>query len=130
MKVGVLGPTGFSGSHCAVELLNRGHDVVGISRNPERLGQHEKYTPCHLAVETAPIEDIIATFSGLDVLVNAYNPSPGPGLYSMQANNLYEPPTASNVATNDLGPQKPSSKQPAASSSPPKPLPPPTQPST
>ena len=30
MKVLVTGVTGFIGSHCAVELLQQGYDVVGI----------------------------------------------------------------------------------------------------
>ena len=96
MKIGILGPAGFSGSHIAIELLNRGHDVVGLSRSPERLGEHPKYTPVKLATETAPIEDLIAAFSGLDVLVNAYNPSPGPEVYSTHPPFPYHtiPPTS------------------------------------
>ena len=82
MKIGILGPAGFSGSHIAIELLNRGHEVVGLSRSPERLGEHPKYTPVKLATENAPIEDLIAAFSVLDVLVNAYNSTPGAEVYS------------------------------------------------
>lgn len=82
MKIGILGPTGFSGSHAARELLNRDHNIVGFSRSPERLGTHPHYTPIPLAIETAPISDLVAAFRGLDVLINAYNPTPGPGVYS------------------------------------------------
>lgn len=45
IKAGVIGVTGMTGSHVAVELLNRGHQVVGISRNPSKLGHYERYEP-------------------------------------------------------------------------------------
>ena len=82
MKIGILGPTGFSGSHIAIELLNRGHHVVGFSRRPEKLGKHQNYSPVSLAIETTPILDLITAFSGLDTLINAYNPANGPSVYS------------------------------------------------
>lgn len=127
MQVGILGPTGFSGSHVAIELLNRGHQVVGFSRHPERLGQHDNYTPVPLTIEKAAVTDLVAAFSGLDVLVNAYNPSPGPGVYSKPS---CSPPTnhpplrATDLEYRQLiqaSTQKPSSKPPASSSSPSKP---------
>lgn len=91
MKIGILGPAGFSGSHTARELLNRGHNVVGFSRSPEKIGEHPNYTPYPLEIETAPVEDLIAAFSDLDVLVNAYNPSPGPGVYSKPSPAPHQP---------------------------------------
>ena len=81
MKFAVIGPTGFGGSHVCVELLNREQDVVGISRNPEKLGQHQRYSPVKLDVATAPIKQIVDTFKDMDVLIDAYNPPPGPTMY-------------------------------------------------
>lgn len=83
MKVVVIGATGYSGSHVCVELLNRGHEVVGISRSPARLGTHERYKPYPLDVTTASIEEIYEAFEGADVAVNGFNPLPGPSMYSM-----------------------------------------------
>ena len=89
MKFAVIGATGFSGSHVCVELLNRGHDVVGISRNPAKLGKHERFQPYPLDVSTASIEEIVEAFKGIDVVVNGFNPRPGPTMYSNSASNSY-----------------------------------------
>ena len=64
MRVAVIGPTGYSGSHTCVELLNRGYEVSGISRNPEKLGTHHKYKPIRLDVNTASIEQLVEAFKG------------------------------------------------------------------
>ncbi len=37
MKIAVIGATGNTGSRIVSELLNRGHQVTGISRHPEKL---------------------------------------------------------------------------------------------
>lgn len=79
MKVAVIGPTGFSGSHTCVELLNRGYEVAGLSRNPDKLGKHEKYTPVKLDASTASIAEIAQALDGHEVLINGYN---GPMNYS------------------------------------------------
>ena len=82
MRVAVIGPTGYSGSHVCVELLNRGHNVIGFSRNPSKLGKHERYEPVTLDVGSAPIQELVEAFKGMDVLINGYNPPAGPTLYS------------------------------------------------
>ena len=84
MKVGVVGATGYGGSYVCVELLDRGHDVIGISRNPAKLGTHERYKPYPLDVSAAPIKEIVKAFNDVDVVVNSFNPSPGPTMYSTQ----------------------------------------------
>ncbi|KAF4554488.1 Hypothetical protein D9617_4g002430 [Elsinoe fawcettii] len=78
--VGVLGPSGMGGSHVVVELIARGHRVVGISRNPGKLGQHPLYEPRPVDLEQGSVPDIAATLTGIDVLVCGYGPhSSGPG---------------------------------------------------
>ena len=37
MKIAIIGATGNTGSRIVAELLNRGHQVTGISRHPEKL---------------------------------------------------------------------------------------------
>jgi putative NADH-flavin reductase len=53
LKVAVIGPTGQCGSCVVDELLSRGHQVVGISRNPPmtwKMGENMPYTgvPVHI----------------------------------------------------------------------------------
>jgi putative NADH-flavin reductase len=74
LAVGVIGPAGFGGSYLCVELLNRGHNVRGMSRNPSRLGIHPKYAPKSIDLDAAKIEELAEVFKGLDVLINEYGP--------------------------------------------------------
>jgi putative NADH-flavin reductase len=60
-----------------VELLNRGHNVRGISRSPERLGTHPRYTVRSVGISTAPIEEVADVFTDLDVLINQCGPHTG-----------------------------------------------------
>lgn len=74
LHIVVIGVTGMTGSHVAVELLNRGHRVTGISRNPQKLGHHERYETRSIDLSTAPISDIMQAIQLADVVVNAYGP--------------------------------------------------------
>ena len=74
LKIGVIGPAGFGGSYLCVELINRGHEVVGFSRSPAKLGSHKRYRPQVLDVSSQKIEQLAEAFQGLDVLVNEYGP--------------------------------------------------------
>jgi len=69
LKVGIIGPAGMTGSYAAVEFLNRGHSVLGISRNPKAVGTHERYTAIPLDFDKSSISQIAKAFEGLDVLV-------------------------------------------------------------
>ncbi|KAM5370217.1 hypothetical protein ACJZ2D_008620 [Fusarium nematophilum] len=74
LRVGVLGPAGFGGSYLCVELVSRGHSVIGMSRFPEKLGKHELYEPRVLDVEQASISDLARAFSDVDAVVSEYGP--------------------------------------------------------
>ncbi|OCL12643.1 NAD(P)-binding protein [Glonium stellatum] len=74
LNVGVIGPAGFTGSHTCVELLRRGHHIVGISRNPEAVGTHPRYSPRPADLEKLSIQEIANLFQGLDILISAYGP--------------------------------------------------------
>ncbi|EOD46637.1 putative cytochrome p450 protein [Neofusicoccum parvum UCRNP2] len=74
LRVGVIGPAGFTGSYLCVELIKRGHHVIGMSRSPEKIGAHEKYTPRKVDVDAQSIDELAAAFKDVDVLVNAYGP--------------------------------------------------------
>jgi putative NADH-flavin reductase len=69
LNVGVIGPAGMTGSYTVVELLDRGHSVVGISRNPSAIGKHDRYKPIPLDFDNSSISEIAKAFTGLDALV-------------------------------------------------------------
>lgn len=69
LTVGVIGPAGMTGSYTVVELLNRGHSVVGISRNPFAIGKDDRYKGISIDFDKASISEIANTFEGLDALV-------------------------------------------------------------
>ncbi|EMC92925.1 hypothetical protein BAUCODRAFT_114956 [Baudoinia panamericana UAMH 10762] len=83
MRVAVIGPAGFGGSVVCIELLNRGHEVIGISRKPETFGSHEHYKPLQLDISGATIPQLIETFKDVDVVVNAFNPPYSPTVYKL-----------------------------------------------
>ncbi|KAI3550422.1 hypothetical protein CABS01_13480 [Colletotrichum abscissum] len=74
LKVGVIGPAGFGGSYLVVELINRGHRVVGLSRNPQKLGTHELYEPRPINLETSTEGELAEAISDLAVVVCEYGP--------------------------------------------------------
>ncbi|KAF6805548.1 nad-dependent epimerase dehydratase [Colletotrichum sojae] len=74
LRVAVVGATGMTGSHATLELLRRGHHVVGVCRNPSKMGQHERYEPRGIDLSKSDVMDIAAKLQGLDVVVNAYGP--------------------------------------------------------
>jgi NADH dehydrogenase len=74
MDVLVVGGTGFIGTHLCGELVERGHDVTALSRNPEGEGLPER-------VETAmgdvtSYDSIRGAFEGKDAAVNLVALSP------------------------------------------------------
>jgi len=89
LKVAILGSTGYVGSHTCIELLSRGHYVTGLSRNPEKIGTHPRYTPKSIDLENASIADFIEAFKGHDAIVKYTLP-----LCSMLTCSTYGPHTA------------------------------------
>jgi putative NADH-flavin reductase len=51
------------------QLLNRGHSVTGISRNPGSIGTHKRYKPVSLNVFEAPTEEFAAALRGYDAVI-------------------------------------------------------------
>ncbi|KAI7284466.1 hypothetical protein KC345_g2251 [Hortaea werneckii] len=81
MQIAVLGPAGFGGSNVCVELLNRGHNLTGISHNPEKVGKHDRFRPYPQDLLTASVAQLIEAFEGQDAVINAFNPPGGPYMY-------------------------------------------------
>ncbi|CVK96629.1 uncharacterized protein FMAN_16147 [Fusarium mangiferae] len=74
LTVGVIGPAGFGGSYLCVELISRGHRVIGLSRNPQKLGSHLLYEPRNVDLASVSEVELVSAFSDVDVLVCEYGP--------------------------------------------------------
>lgn len=74
LRVGVIGPAGFGGSYLSLELINRGHTVIGISRHPEKLGKHTRYIPRPFDIDSSSISSFTSQLQDIDVLVSEYGP--------------------------------------------------------
>ncbi|KAL4932415.1 NADH(P)-binding-domain-containing protein [Aspergillus undulatus] len=76
LKVAVLGPTGQRGSCVVDELLSRGYQVVGISRNPPTTWKGSRdalYTGIRIDINNT--EELSSAFSdGFDTIVCAFAP--------------------------------------------------------
>lgn len=72
MNVALIGASGFIGTDILEELLNRGHKVTAIVRNPEKIKSRE-----NLLVKKADVTDtekLAEILKGQDAVVSAYNP--------------------------------------------------------
>lgn len=71
MQVALIGATGFVGAAVMNELLQRGHNVVALARQPEKIA-----TRAHLKVVQADVQDANAVqraVAGSDAVLSAYN---------------------------------------------------------
>jgi putative NADH-flavin reductase len=71
MQVALIGATGFVGAAVMNELLQRGHNVVALARQPEKIT-----TRAHLKVVQADVQDANAVqraVAGSDAVLSAYN---------------------------------------------------------
>ena len=75
LNVLVIGPTGHGGSYLVIELCDRGHNVTGLSRKPETIGTHPKYTPKSFDVFNCTFTELHQALSGYDVVIK-YIPPP------------------------------------------------------
>ncbi|HWJ35607.1 MAG TPA: NAD(P)H-binding protein [Steroidobacteraceae bacterium] len=79
MKIAVIGATGMVGSALTEELLNRGHEVTGISRHPPPA--RERLTP--RVADVMKVDELAAAIGDHDVVISAHSPgaSLGPAVY-------------------------------------------------
>lgn len=85
MKIALIGATGFVGAAVLDELLQRGHQVTALARQPAKLNARER-----LAVVAADVQDsaqVAQAIEGQDALVSAFNPGwDHPDLYAQFQN--------------------------------------------
>lgn len=81
MNIALIGPSGFVGAAVLQELLQRGHQVTALARNPAKLAAHAR-----LRVVQADVQDekqVAGAVEGHDAVVSAYNPGwNAPDLYN------------------------------------------------
>lgn len=86
-QVLLIGASGFVGTAILNELLNRGHQVTAIVRNPEKVS----VTHDHLIVLKADVSDVktlAAACEGKDAVISAYNPGwSNPNIYEETLRN-------------------------------------------
>ncbi len=82
MKIALIGITGFVGTAIAKELIDRGHPVTGIARNPEKM---HLPTP-NLELVKADVyatDALAAVLKGHDIVISAFNAGwTNPDLYN------------------------------------------------
>ena len=72
MKVALIGATGVVGTPVLAELLNRGHQVTVLARNPGKLAAQPGLTV--VAADALDAAQVAAAVAGHDAVVSAYNP--------------------------------------------------------
>ncbi|MFL6697993.1 MAG: NAD(P)-dependent oxidoreductase [Vitreoscilla sp.] len=81
MKIALIGATGFVGTAVLAELLQRGHHVTALARNPAKLAPQAKLDARTLDVRDA--DAVAAAVKGHDAVISAFNPGwEAPELYA------------------------------------------------
>jgi putative NADH-flavin reductase len=87
MKIVLFGATGNIGQRIAREALQRGHEVVGVVRDPDR-AQAPDPRVALVRGDATDAESVAAVASGADAVVSAI--SPRPGAHGLPAPSLAE----------------------------------------
>lgn len=86
-NVTLIGASGFVGTAILNELLNRGHKVTAIVRNPERVGVKNDNLNV-VKANVADTEAVIEACKGKDAVISAYNPGwTNPNIYEETLHN-------------------------------------------
>jgi len=81
MKIALIGATGFVGTAVLAELLQRGHQVTALVRNPAKLDARPMLAA--QALDANDADAVAAAVRGHDAVVSAFNPGwDAPDLYA------------------------------------------------
>ncbi|RNL69143.1 NAD-dependent epimerase/dehydratase family protein [Sinomicrobium pectinilyticum] len=81
MKVALIGATGFVGTNILKELVDRGHKVTAIARNPER-SEIKGYHVTPVKADVLDTDRLAEILAGHDAVVSAFNPGwANPNIY-------------------------------------------------
>ncbi|WP_031527919.1 NAD(P)-dependent oxidoreductase [Dyadobacter crusticola] len=82
MKIALIGATGFVGSHVLQELISRGHDVIAIARNTDKIPTDGGNVTAVSADVLKP-QEVASAVNGADAVVSTYNPGwTNPNIYA------------------------------------------------
>lgn len=82
MKVSLIGASGFVGKSILKELVDRGHEVVAIARNADKLTAIEGSVTLK-SVDVSDVAALASAVEGTDAVVSAYNPGwTNPNIYA------------------------------------------------
>lgn len=70
MKIAVIGATGKTGQRVTTELLQRGHHVTAVVRNPSKVQNHKNLSV--VASDLSDAKQIADALKGADAVVSAY----------------------------------------------------------
>lgn len=86
-NVALIGASGFVGTAILNELLNRGHKVTAIIRNPEKIGVKNDNLNL-VKADVSDVEALIEACKGKDAIISAYNPGwSNPNIYEETLRN-------------------------------------------
>ena len=71
MKIAVIGATGYVGRAVVAELAARGHKVVALARQADKVAATENVTAVSVDIHSA---DFVQQLQGVDGVVSAFNP--------------------------------------------------------
>lgn len=81
MKIALIGATGFVGGAVLDELLQRGHHVVALARDPAKLAPRAGLTV--IAADAQNAAQVASAVRGSDAVISSYNPGwNAPDLYN------------------------------------------------
>ena len=89
MKIALIGASGFVGSAVLKELLERGHTITAIVRNPDKVEAHAQVTAVKADVQNE--DELADTLKGHDAVVNSFSPG-------IASTNIYEDYLKGNIA--------------------------------
>ena len=73
MKIALIGATGFVGKAVLEEAINRGHEVIAISRNPQSSGEQNEQVK-RIKADVLKPEEVKKAVEGADAVISTYNP--------------------------------------------------------